>query len=364
MKKAPIQKPWLTCAELVMILLPVFWIAWQSQFPDLSNELPYVMLTISMISLFSYLLSYWLLSRSNNDSVRRHGSVILMVHLIMEYACLLGFGFAWQNSDIKFSPVSLMNVGLGLMFIILGNSLPKLTPNTTMGIRTRWTLDNRENWNITSRISGYVWVFAGLLLWLLVLLQAEESIIIPFIIITALLPEVISWLVYRKQKKEGTWNQQQALDRQQNTSRLTKWFVVGSIVLTIGLCAVLIWTGKEYSITCSGNKLSIETSLAGNADVSLSQIQSIALKEAGKPGSREWGYSAMGIDLGRYRNAEYGTYFRATSDCPVVIEVVSQDRCLVFSLQDQVQTEALFQELCQKTQQVNPAVKITEKQTQ
>lgn len=53
---------------------------------------------------------------------------------------------------------------IGLLFIVLGNYLPKTTPNYMVGIRLPETLHNSENWQKTNRIGGFVMVFAGCIL--------------------------------------------------------------------------------------------------------------------------------------------------------------------------------------------------------
>ena len=54
-----------------------------------------------------------------------------------------------------------MNVGFGLMFIVLGSSLPKIRRNRTMGIKVKWALENDDNWNATHRFGGKVWMGCG-----------------------------------------------------------------------------------------------------------------------------------------------------------------------------------------------------------
>ena len=48
----------------------------------------------------------------------------------------------------------IMNVGFGLMFIVLGSFLPKIRRNRTMGIKVKWALENDDNWNATHRFGG------------------------------------------------------------------------------------------------------------------------------------------------------------------------------------------------------------------
>ena len=80
---------------------------------------------------------------------------------------------------------------IGLLFIIIGNYLPKARQNHTIGIRIPWTLANEENWNRTHRLGGYLWMICGILMviicvtrfvpykWLFVILLA--AVFVPCI---------------------------------------------------------------------------------------------------------------------------------------------------------------------------------------
>ena len=50
---------------------------------------------------------------------------------------------------------------IGVMFIGLGNYMPKLKQNYTIGIKVPWTLNSEENWNMTHRMAGKVYVVGG-----------------------------------------------------------------------------------------------------------------------------------------------------------------------------------------------------------
>lgn len=57
-------------------------------------------------------------------------------------------------------------VGLGVLFLVVGNYLGKLRSNFTAGIRTPWTLSSELSWNKTHRAAGRLFVGLGLLLLL------------------------------------------------------------------------------------------------------------------------------------------------------------------------------------------------------
>lgn len=53
---------------------------------------------------------------------------------------------------------------IGLLFIFLGNILPKVPKNFFIGIRTPWTIASEDVWNRTHRLGGWCFVLAGLLM--------------------------------------------------------------------------------------------------------------------------------------------------------------------------------------------------------
>ena len=75
---------------------------------------------------------------------------------------------------VKSSP-TLVTAFLGIIFIILGNYLPKTHRNHTIGIRTPWTLSDDKNWYKTHRMAGKLWVLGGLL----ILLESFVQVAMP-----------------------------------------------------------------------------------------------------------------------------------------------------------------------------------------
>ncbi|MBC6499786.1 SdpI family protein [Weissella confusa] len=51
------------------------------------------------------------------------------------------------------------------MFIAIGLVLPKVDTSYTIGIRTPWTLSNRNNWRMVHRLGGRLFIGAGILLF-------------------------------------------------------------------------------------------------------------------------------------------------------------------------------------------------------
>ena len=86
---------------------------------------------------------------------------------------------------------------MGVIFIVIGNYLPKCKQSHTVGIRLPWTLNSEENWNKTHRLGGYTMVVGGIVIFA----TAFIGIFWLFMVITAVMvivPIVYSFVLYKK----------------------------------------------------------------------------------------------------------------------------------------------------------------------
>ena len=103
------------------------------------------------------------------------------------------------NLGYKFDMTFIAELFMGLLFIIVGNYLPKSRQNYTVGIRVPWTLADEENWNRTHRMAGFLWVLCGILLLVCALCRIWNPILIfGLLLVTTIIPIVYSYLLYKK----------------------------------------------------------------------------------------------------------------------------------------------------------------------
>jgi len=92
---------------------------------------------------------------------------------------------------------------IGLMFVLLGNILPKIPSNFFAGIRTPWTLSSEIVWRKTHRIGGFCFVLAGFLMIILPLFWKNSSnlssLMFVLVILIVLYPALYSFLLFKKQ---------------------------------------------------------------------------------------------------------------------------------------------------------------------
>ena len=89
-------------------------------------------------------------------------------------------------------------VAVGVLFVLMGNFLGKVTRNFFVGIRTPWTLANEEVWLRTHRFGGKCFVAAGFAVVVISLLGLGPWAMMAVILAAALVPVVYSYVIYRK----------------------------------------------------------------------------------------------------------------------------------------------------------------------
>ena len=112
--------------------------------------------------------------------------IISWIVMIIIYASALGH-------DVNIGLV--INILMGILFIVIGNYLPKSKQNYTVGIKLPWTLDDKENWNKTNRLSGYLFVISGLAF----LVNSIFLTMIPiiFVVLAVFIPAIYSYILYK-----------------------------------------------------------------------------------------------------------------------------------------------------------------------
>lgn len=96
-------------------------------------------------------------------------------------------------------------LAIGLLFLIIGNMMPKFKSNFYFGIKTPWTLSSEEVWHKTHRLGGKCFFLAGLLLLVCPFLPLKATLIYTLtlicVLIASLIPTIMSYLWWRQEQK-------------------------------------------------------------------------------------------------------------------------------------------------------------------
>ena len=103
----------------------------------------------------------------------------------------------------SFNVASVISAATGLLFVALGNYMPKCKRNYTIGIKVMWALEDEANWNATHRFAGKVWVAGGVLVILLSFFPLRSFIwvYLTLTVLMAVLPMGYSYIYYRRHGK-------------------------------------------------------------------------------------------------------------------------------------------------------------------
>jgi len=120
---------------------------------------------------------------------------VMVLFLIGMQSLTLSWALGYQ-----FSISLYVKLGIGILFMFLGNYLGKTRSNWFVGIRTPWTLENDEVWNKTHRLAGRLMFAAGILTLILAFIDQGFTmfLLLGAVLLASVIPVIYSFLLYRQ----------------------------------------------------------------------------------------------------------------------------------------------------------------------
>jgi immunity protein, SdpI family len=99
-----------------------------------------------------------------------------------------------------------MPIGVGLLFIVLGNYLTRVEPNWFIGIRTPWTLSSDTVWRKTHRTGGWLMVLGGIVIAACAFFPpaAFLPLFIAAVLLMAVIPIVQSYILWKREQGKSS----------------------------------------------------------------------------------------------------------------------------------------------------------------
>ena len=305
--------------------------------------IPFILLTIHWLCMIMTSLD-----RKNQE---QNPKALGIVFWIMPLASF--FVSAMMYSVIfgaKFNFYSLIFLFIGVLFITVGNYMPKVKQNSTFGIKIKWTLINEENWNATHRLGGKLWFFGGIAVLFLALLpiQAGFIVLIPIIFIMVLIPTIYSCVYYKKQLKDGRATPDEVKKFSTKNNKLGFIITVIFVILTLAFCAFICFTG-DFEFNYSDTYFTIKADYFDDTTVNYSDISSVEYRETDSRGTRVYGFGSPRLLMGAFRNDEFGNYTRYSyTKCNSCVVITSNSRVVVISGVDDTETKDIYNILIEK----------------
>ncbi len=236
---------------------------------------------------------------------------------------------------VDFSILSYALMIIGVLFVVIGNLLPKCRQNLTLGIKIKWTLLNEENWNATHRFSGRVWVVGGVLFFLSAFLPEKVGYfaMLPLIFILVIASVIYSYLYYKKQVKEGRWDENGSFRDDAFYKKGVKYSFI-FVPIIIALCLLLCFTGKIEALV-GEDFIEVKASYMKDIKVAFDKIDSVELRDDVDFGFRQMGFGTPVLSMGSFRNKEFGSYtLYAYTNAKESIVIRSGERVLVLGVKN------------------------------
>ncbi len=280
-------------------------------------------------------------NRGHNEKVLNLVGLIFpgmsMVFAVLIYS--RGMGLELNLSSLLF-PL------LGLFLILVGNWLPKIKQNATLGIKIKWTLYNEENWNKTHRFGGWCWVIGGILFCAMGFVPGKSLVwLLPLeLIVLAVVPMIYSWRLAKMQQRAGTWTESE-VNRKLKKHPVLQAAALAALVVVLAGVAFIMFTG-DIEYTCTDTALVIEADFHSDSVVTYESIDSVELRDTAPTGTREWGFASARLLMGWFDSDELGGHTRysyvGTQGCIVL-------RCggdvLVLNAENEEKTRELYEKL-------------------
>ena len=131
--------------------------------------------------------TYWLIANS------------VIVFVLIAHGMILATGLGYAVKIDR-----LMPIGIGVLFIILGNFFTRVEPNFFVGIRTPWTLSSDTVWRKTHRTGGWLMVLGGFVIAACAFFPpgAFLPLFIAAVLIMAVIPIVQSYVLWKREQSK------------------------------------------------------------------------------------------------------------------------------------------------------------------
>ncbi|MDO5544526.1 MAG: SdpI family protein [Eubacteriales bacterium] len=315
--------------------------------PDGCGSLPFAVFVPYLCLLAGHWLCILVTAKDPKNQGRNWKPIRLMVWIMPVLSNVCGAIMYSLALGVKVSVSGIMVAAIGLMFIAIGNYLPKCRQNYTIGIKVPWTYTSEENWNATHRFGGRVWMIGGAVMMLCALLPAgwNAGVMIVGAVLLGVIPIAYSYFYYRGQVKRG-----EELKPVPSAHTKAGKLSLIALALVLALVAVTLFTGRVET-TFSDDYFSVKASFYDDLTVFYDRVENVEYREGSVEGSRVFGVGSFRLLLGTFENEEFGNYTRYTYYNPEACVVMKVNgKTLVLSGKDKAETQEIYRQLLERTQ--------------
>lgn len=275
---------------------------------------------------------------------RKTATVLFRLLAASETAfCLILMALDYGSS---FSIMTLINGMTALLFLVIGNILPKIGMNSVIGIRTHWAMESEDAWNYTQRQGGRLMVLASLVMLICCFMPGWQPVVLYWSALLAAIAGSV-WLSWDYARNHPAPKTSALLTPQEKKAEKTAAVITVCLLLMVALGIGALLALSEYQVDFREDRLVLDANTAPDASVEYAQIRRIQLVEADDPeaaaGSKVIGYNGFGLEMGTFENSWFGRYHRYVHGGSPVIVAATGKETVVFSGRDTQETRRFYE---------------------
>ena len=162
-----------------------------------------------LFPIISLLMGYFLLRMAklaakqeehgeNNKNVTIIVGILLLVlfNALNAYSLYTSFNKVENLSSVSLDIGQLVFGIIGVLMIVLGNVMPKLRMNSTIGLRTPWSMKNEVIWKKSQHIGGISFIIGGIIIIGICIAMKGTSCLLSVLGVWAILIVIDVFLTY------------------------------------------------------------------------------------------------------------------------------------------------------------------------
>ncbi len=304
--------------------------------------LPFILLAIHWLCLY--------ITIKDPKQKMQSDRVFDIVYWIMPIISIFANGMTYLvASGQSYNFVLSLPLLIGILFIFMGNMMPKIRQNHTLGIKLYWTLISEENWQKTHRFTGKVWVIGGFIMLISIFLPTNLVMYVAIFafLISIVPPFIYSYCVHRSLVKKGVkFNINPETEKYYSKAKKISIPIV--ILIVIGI--ILLMISGDINTTFEDTFLKIDSSFWDGGKVLYEDIESVSYLDKVDKGMKVYGFNSFKLSLGLFQNELYGEYtaylYNGCDEC-ILIEI-SGDNTLLLNGKTVEDTKDLYELLNEK----------------
>lgn len=303
--------------------------------------LPIILFVLNLVCFFITSLD----TKNKHQNKKALNMIFFIMPIISIFASSVIYAVAFGKTfDLSIA----FPILLGLLFIIMGNLMPKVRQNNTLGFKFKWTLQSEENWNATHRFGGKIMVLAGFLMLFTMLLPAAAMMITAFaIILVSLISVVIYSYRYCLIELENEDTEFEPIYNKKS------YFIAGIIsailvLVILGSTTYVMFSG-DVTVTYTDDGFTVDSDYSDPLSLNFTDIKDVDFYDEMEVGDKVMGFNGATISVGKFKNKALGEHTRYTyNNCSAAVVIESNGKLLVINAKTTEATKEIYERISSK----------------